>query len=228
MKRALRTFGVALFIAMVVLHGLFLLRVVSWRWLDPDSTAYMRSEAARLLRERHQLLLEHEWVSYARINDSIKEAVIASEDSSFVDHEGVDWEAVQKAWESNHRGKRIKGGSTITQQLAKNLFFSGERNYLRKATELYVTYLLEWVLGKQRILEIYLNSVEWGEGIFGVQAAAQHYFHTSAERLTPWQAARLAVMLPRPRFYEKRWASSGYLVGRAGVIVRRMQLVDLP
>jgi monofunctional biosynthetic peptidoglycan transglycosylase len=215
-------------VSVLVLHALFALKVLSWRWLNPDSTAFMRSEAARIVRERGALELEHRWVDYARISDSIKQAVIASEDASFVDHEGVDWEAVQKAWEQNNKGRRIKGGSTITQQLAKNLLLSGERSYARKAAELYITYLLEWTLDKQRILEIYLNSVEWGDGVFGVEAAAQHYFRVSAERLTPWQAARLAVMLPRPKYFERRLASSGYLNSRAGVIVRRMQWVDLP
>jgi monofunctional biosynthetic peptidoglycan transglycosylase len=231
-KRFIGVSLLAFIVAAVMLHALFALRVLSWRWIDPGTTSFMRAEGARLVREyalgqREGFRLRQQWARYEDINDSIKKAVIASEDASFVDHEGVDWEAIQKAWEQNNRGRRIKGGSTITQQLAKNLFLSGERSYARKAEELYLTYLLEWTLPKDRILEIYLNVVEWGEGVFGVEAAAQHYFKTSAAKLTPWQAARLAVMLPRPKFFEKR-PNSGYLSGRAGVIVRRMGMVDLP
>jgi monofunctional glycosyltransferase len=230
-KRIRLALGV-FFIGLLILNGVFAAKVASWRWIDPHSTAFMRSEAARIANERlrgerEAFEFERTWVPYEAMSESIKQAVIASEDASFVDHEGVDWEAIQKAWEGNNKGKRIKGGSTITQQLAKNLFLSGERSYIRKAAELYVTYLLEATLSKERILEIYLNSVEWGEGVFGVEAAAQQYFKTTAAKLSNYQAARLAVMLPRPKFFEQR-LNSRYLLGRASVIARRMAYVDLP
>jgi monofunctional biosynthetic peptidoglycan transglycosylase len=231
MKR-LKLFAWAVISGILVLFSVLTLRIASWRWIDPSSTTFMRSEAARIAHERvkgerEAFEFDHAWVPYAQINDSVKAAVIASEDAGFVDHEGVDWEAIQKAWEGNNKGRRIKGGSTITQQLAKNLFLSGERSYVRKGMELYLTYALELMLDKQRILEIYLNSVEWGDGVFGVEAAARQYFNTSATSLSSNQAARLAVMLPRPKFFEQK-QNSRYLLARAGVIQRRMSYVDLP
>jgi monofunctional biosynthetic peptidoglycan transglycosylase len=197
--------------------------------------------------EQQRILWSQQWVPGERIAANLKRAVIASEDGSFVDHGGVDWDAIEKAWERNERAEaraealsrraqarqgrpvvpKIVGGSTITQQLAKNLFLSGERTLVRKAQELVLTLMLEALLSKQRILEIYLNSVEWGEGVFGAEAAAQHYYRKSAARLSPYEAARLAVMLPRPRFFEKR-AQSAYLAARAQTITVRMNAVVLP
>jgi len=172
--------------------------------------------------------------------------VIASEDAGFTDHGCVDWDAIEKAWERNQREEaradkraprqrasapapkvKIVGGSTITQQLAKNLFLSSERHFVRKGQELVITLMLEQVLSKQRILDIYLNSVEWGEGVFGAQAAARHYFRVDAGQLTPNQAARLAVMLPAPKRFEKR-PNSPYVLGRAATIEARMPAVDVP
>ena len=169
-----------------------------------------------------------------------------------IDHHGVEWDAVEKAWNKNEKAQarveaqqgrattrrgadgkprvvtpKVVGGSTISQQLAKNLFLSGERNVLRKGQELAITYMLEFVLGKQRILTTYLNNVEWGEGVFGAQAASEHYFHTNAATLGPAQAARLAVMLPAPKKFEKSPASP-YVLGRSATIVARMGGVDLP
>jgi monofunctional glycosyltransferase len=231
MKR-LKTGLLAFILSILLLVALFTAKIALWRYIPPSSTTFMRSEAARIAHERvrgerEAFEFEHAWVSYEQISDRVKEAVIASEDAGFTDHEGVDWEAIQKAWEGNNKGKRIKGGSTITQQLAKNLFLSGERSYVRKAEELYLTYALEFLLPKQRIFEIYLNSVEWGEGVFGVEAAAQQYFNTSAKNLSANQAARLAVMLPRPKYFEQR-QNSRYLFSRASVIQRRMGFVDFP
>ena len=180
---------------------------------------------------------------YDRIADSLKRAVIASEDADFIYHQGVEWEAVEKARQRNARAEeiaarraaggravkpaRLRGGSTITQQLAKNLLLSGERTLLRKGQELVLATALELLLDKRRILEIYLNSVEWGEGVFGAEAAAQHYFGKPAARLGAAEAARLAVMLPSPKFFERR-PTSGYLSGRAATIVARMPAVELP
>jgi monofunctional biosynthetic peptidoglycan transglycosylase len=168
------------------------------------------------------------WVPYVRISDNLKRAVIASEDANFSEHDGVDWDALEKAYiRNNKKHKVVGGGSTITQQLAKNLFLSGSRNYLRKGQELVIAYMLEAVMDKERILEIYLNVVEFGRGVFGAEAAARHYFHTSAANLNTAQAARLAVMLPNPRYYD-RHRDTSYLARRTAIIQRRMNAAELP
>lgn len=248
---------VLLVLAFAALQLFFVGRVALAVWVAPESTAFQRSEAWRLA-STGGLRWRQEWVAYSRIADSLKRAVIASEDAAFAQHEGVDWDALEKAWEKNQRAEqraaqaaqrsrppgvtvspgviaksppikapKVVGGSTITQQLAKNLLLSGERNFLRKGQELLLTFALEALLDKRRILEIYLNSVEWGEGVFGVQAAAMHYFNLPASQLSAYQAARLAVMLPAPKRFERR-ANSGYLTDRANVIVGRMSAVELP
>ncbi|KIF81083.1 monofunctional biosynthetic peptidoglycan transglycosylase [Noviherbaspirillum autotrophicum] len=201
-----------------------------WWWVDhnPDSTSFMRRQLSVLREKNPDAQLQHKWVPYGRISNNLKRAIIASEDSNFSEHEGVDWEALQKAYEKNSRkGKVVAGGSTITQQLAKNLFLSGDRSYVRKAQEIAITYMLEFLMDKERIFEIYLNVVEWGNGVFGAEAAAQHYYGTSAASLSASQAARLAVMLPRPRYYDKNRAST-YLARRTNLILRRMGAAELP
>lgn len=201
-----------------------------WWWVDhnPSSTSFMRQQRAILEKEDPNFKLQHKWVPYARISNNLKRAIIAAEDSNFSEHEGVDWEALQKAYEKNNKkGKVVAGGSTITQQLAKNLFLSGDRSYVRKVQEIVITYMLEFWMDKERIFEIYLNVVEWGSGVFGAEAAARHYFGVSAASLSPAQAARLAVMLPKPRFYDKH-RGSGYLAGRTNLILRRMGAAELP
>lgn len=229
--------------ALLALQLFFVARIALMAVVDPQSTAFQRSEAYRLATTRDRLRWRQEWVPYERIADSLKRAVIASEDDGFVQHDGVDWDALEKAWQKNAQAearaeaqarragqaRRVKvvGGSTITQQLAKNLLLSGERTLLRKGQELVLAFALETLLDKRRILEIYLNSVEWGEGVFGAEAAAQHYFRKSAARLSAPEAARLAVMLPRPRFFE-RLPQSAYLAGRTDVILARMGSAQLP
>jgi monofunctional biosynthetic peptidoglycan transglycosylase len=201
-----------------------------WWWVDhnPDSTSFMHRQFVLLQQKTPGVKLQQKWVEYDHISNHLKRAIIASEDSNFSEHEGVDWDALQKAYEKNSKkGKVVAGGSTITQQLAKNLFLSGERSYLRKAQEFIITYMLEFWMDKQRIFEIYLNVVEWGSGVFGAEAAAQHYFGVSAASLGASQAARLAVMLPNPRFYDKR-RGSDYLARRTGLILRRMGSAELP
>jgi monofunctional biosynthetic peptidoglycan transglycosylase len=232
-----------LLLAVLALQLFFVLRIATMALLAPQSSAFQRSEAWRLVSEKDQLKWRQQWVSYEKLSEHLKRAVIASEDDSFVDHDGIDWEALEKAWQKNTRAEaqaakratkpaktgraKVVGGSTITQQLAKNLFLSGERTLLRKGQEFVITLLLEAILSKQRILEIYLNSVEWGEGVFGAEAAAQHYFRKPASGLTPLEAARLAVMLPRPRYFEKL-PNSSYLAERAAVIAERMPKAQLP
>ncbi|MCY7370304.1 MAG: monofunctional biosynthetic peptidoglycan transglycosylase [Polaromonas sp.] len=243
MKAALRLLGLLL-LAALALQLYFVGRIALMVLVDPESTAFQRSELWQLAQAPGSRKWQQVWVPYGSLPESLKRAVIASEDASFVEHEGVDVEALEKAWDRNaiaekradqtgsqlqaaRRPARIVGGSTITQQLAKNLFLSGERTLLRKAQELVLTLLLEALLDKQRILEIYLNSVEWGNGVFGAEAAARHYYRKPAARLSNYEAARLAVMLPRPRYFETRPAS-GYLAARAGTIAGRMPAVAVP
>lgn len=201
-----------------------------WWWVEhnPTSTSFMRQQLAALQQKNPNARLQFQWVDYERISGNLKRAIIASEDANFSGHEGIDWDALQKAYEKNSkRGKVVSGGSTITQQLAKNLFLSGERSYLRKGQEVVIAYMIEYWMDKQRIFEIYLNVVEWGNGVFGAEAAARHYYGTSAARLSPSQAARLAVMLPNPRYYDVHRDSS-YLARRSGLILRRMGSAELP
>ena len=241
----LRTFGrwiLLCLLALLLLEAFFIGRIALMALVDPKSTAFQRSEAWRLATQG-ELRWRQDWRDYDQISDHLKRAVIASEDDSFVNHEGVDWDAIEKAWQRNAKAEeaaaaraeqnrparpvRIRGGSTITQQLAKNLFLSGERTLPRKGQELVLTYALETLLTKRRILEIYLNNVEWGEGVFGAEAAAQHYFRKSAAQLSAREAARLAVMLPRPRYFEKL-PRSAYLNNRTSIIVGRMRSAELP
>ena len=240
--------GLLRWLLLLVLAGLalqlfFVLRIALATVVDPQSTTFQRSEAWRIATGKDRFRWRQQWVPYERISDHLKRAVIASEDDGFANHEGVDWEAIEKAWEKNARAEeraarranlrpdarapKIIGGSTITQQLAKNLLLSGERTFLRKGQEIVLTFTLEALLSKQRILEIYLNSVEWGEGVFGAEAAARHYWRKGASQLSAYEAARLAVMLPRPRYFEKV-PNSGYLANRAGTIVGRMRHAELP
>jgi len=242
-KAILRWFVLVL-VAFVALQLFFVLRIAAMAVVAPESTSFQRSEAWRIVSEKHRLPWRQQWVPYEQISDNLKRAVIASEDGSFVNHDGVDWDSLEKAWLRNAKAEemytkraalaparartpKIVGGSTITQQLAKNLLLSGERSLLRKGQEFVLTMALEHTLSKQRILEIYLNSVEWGDGVFGAEAAAQHYFRKSASRLSPYEAARLAVMLPQPKRFE-RMPGSGYLAGRTSTIVARMRDAELP
>jgi len=228
MARAAFASGLLRWLLLVVLAALalqvfFIGRIALMVVLNPASTTFQRSEAWRIWTEKGDLRWRQQWVPYAQISEHLKRAVIASEDGDFINHDGVEWEAIQKAWDKNAKAEeqaakrasvsrpgkpapaakapKIVGGSTITQQLAKNLLLSGERTLLRKGQEFVLTMALELLLSKQRILEIYLNHVEWGEGVFGAEAAAQHYFRKPASKLSTYEAARLAVMLPRPKYF---------------------------
>lgn len=246
MKAALRLFA-CLLLAGLALQFFFVARIALMAWADPASTSFQRSQAWRIATQTDTLRWRQQWLPGAQISDHLKRAVIASEDDSFTSHDGVDWEAIEKAWQKNSKAEqqaakraaaqpstspnarpaKIVGGSTISQQLAKNLLLSGERTLLRKGQELVLTLALEWLLPKERILEIYLNSVEWGEGVFGAEAAAQHYFRKGAAQLSAYEAARLAVMLPAPKRFEKL-PRSPYLASRAQTIMARMGDVQLP
>lgn len=262
MKRVVSLAGrlfALLAVSLLALQLYFGARVALMRWVDPISTSYERAEMVRLAVDNQQILWSQDWRSYGQISANLKRAVIASEDAGFTDHNGVEWDAIEKAWERNQAAEaaaakrneaaarraqkasgnghaaaplptvkpKIVGGSTITQQLAKNLFLSGERTIWRKGQEMVITFMLEALLPKARILEIYLNHVEWGEGVFGAQAAARHYFGVDASALSAAQAARLAVMLPAPKRFEKR-PGSAYVVGRAATVMARMGAVELP
>jgi monofunctional biosynthetic peptidoglycan transglycosylase len=226
-------------LALLCLQLYFVARIALMVIVNPQSTAFQRSEAWRITHDKGSLPWAQQWVDYSQISDNLKRAAIASEDDGFSNHDGVDWDSLEKAWAKNNKAEqraelrgttkppKVVGGSTITQQLAKNLFLSGERTLLRKGQEFVLTMALETCLSKRRILEIYLNSVEWGDGVFGAEAAAQHYFRKPASKLSAFEAARLVVMLPRPKYFEKT-PNSAYLTGRAGVIAGRLGDARLP
>ena len=224
-----------LLLCFMALQLYFLARVVLASWVDPASTTFQRTQAVRILQRDHRLDWSQDWTPLRNMGTALPRAVLASEDAGFVQHAGLDWDAVERARERNQQRQarvgadraRLAGGSTVTQQLAKNLFLSGERTWPRKAQEALIALELELVLGKSRILEMYLNSVEWGEGVFGAQAASRHYHRVDPAALQPLQAARLAVMLPAPRRVE-RLPQSEYLQQRAATIAARMPAVVLP
>ncbi len=258
LSKKLIRLGLLCLVAVMALQLFFLCRIVMMRWIAPESTSFERSNiyiVATTKQEPWRFAWRQTWMPYERISVNLKRAIIASEDATFTDHDGVDWGAIEKAWDKNQRAEKIAeknkpkvslfakksvasaklarppktvGGSTITQQLAKNLFLSGERTYLRKAQEYVLVVMLEAVLSKERIYEIYLNHVEWGEGVFGAEAASQRYFRKSAAKLDASQASLLAVMLPRPKYFEPRFSSSAYLQHQAGTVQARMGGVDIP
>ena len=199
-----------------------------WEGHNPESTAFMEVRLSDLREKYPRAELQQHWLPYAQISPKLKRAVIAAEDAKFMQHDGFDWDGMQVAFEKNwRRGRIVAGGSTISQQLAKNLFLSGHRNILRKAEEAYITALMEQMMDKRRILEIYLNVVEWGDGVFGAEAAARHYFGVGASALSAEQAAQLAAMLPNPRYYD-RHRQTRYLNRRTGVILARMPGATIP
>jgi monofunctional biosynthetic peptidoglycan transglycosylase len=230
-RRIARILGLVLgaaVLAVVLVQAWFFAHVLWWDRYNPGTTSVMEARLEGLRAKNPRAELKYRWVDYDRISNHLKRAVIAAEDAKFIDHEGFDWEGIQRALEKNQqRGKVVAGGSTISQQLAKNLLLSGERSYLRKGQEAIVTVMLEAVMDKQRILELYLNVAEWGEGVFGAEAAARHYFGVSAASLTPEQAARLAAMLPRPRFYDRN-RNSRYLATYTERILARMPSAQVP
>lgn len=224
----LRLLFASILLLLVLWQGWYVGWVLWWKWVDPGMTSFMSQRLGELREKNPQAQLKHQWVPYERLSPQLKRAVVASEDDGFIDHEGFDWEGIQKALEKNRKkGKVVAGGSTISQQLAKNLFLSASKTPWRKAQEAVITVWLELLWDKRRILEVYLNSVEWGEGIFGAEAAAQRYYHTGAGRLSAEQAARLAVMLPAPRKFEKN-PYSPYLNARTQSILGRMGGAEIP
>ncbi|MEW5892762.1 MAG: monofunctional biosynthetic peptidoglycan transglycosylase [Pseudomonadota bacterium] len=226
-RRVFKWVGIAL--GLLLALQLWYLGHVLWWWqFNPSSTAFMEAGLERLQEKRPDAELRHQWVEYGRISIHLKRAVIAAEDAKFIAHEGFDWEGIETALEKNlKKGKVVAGGSTISQQLAKNLFLSASRNPLRKAQEAVITVMIETLWSKRRILEVYLNVIEWGNGIYGAEAAARHYFKTPAAKLGPDQAALLAAMIPNPRYYQTHLNARG-LLKRKAIIAARMGQVYVP
>jgi monofunctional glycosyltransferase len=211
-------------LAVIVVQLWFLSHIIYWSSYNPSASAFME----RYAEQPEAKPVRHRWVPYARISEHLKRAVVAAEDAKFLDHEGFDWEAIQKAMQKNERrGKVVAGASTISQQLAKNLFLSGSRSWLRKGQEALITWMMERTLSKRRILEIYLNVAEWGDGVFGAEAAARHHFGLPAAALTPEQATWLAAILPAPRRYD-RGRQTPYISARMMTISSRMTSAQIP
>lgn len=231
----MKTIGRWLKWSLLGLIGLFLLWqlwllgwVLLWGWVNPGETKFMEIRLAELRVKNPQAQLQQQWVPYERISIHLKRAIIAAEDAKFVDHEGFDWEGMQKALEKNQKkGRFVAGGSTISQQLAKNLFLTPTKSYVRKVEEAIITLMLENLWSKRRIFEVYLNVIEWGNGVFGAEAAARHYYNTGAAQLGAEQAARLAGMVPNPRYYDRNRAAPG-LGRKTAIILGRMASADVP
>jgi len=232
MKRKLRRWlgrALALGIGLAVLYELWIFsHVLWWNWFNPSTSAFM-DERLEVLQERNpEAKLRHQWVAYDKISLNLKRALVAAEDANFMEHEGFDWDAIQKAYEKNlKKGKIVAGGSTISQQLAKNLFLSGQRTPPRKVQEAIITVMIETVMSKQRIFEIYLNSIEWGNAVFGAEAAARYYYNRSAANLDAWEAARLAAMVPKPRYYDRN-RDTPWLDIKTNLILQRMPSAQVP
>jgi monofunctional biosynthetic peptidoglycan transglycosylase len=206
--------------------ALSVISVVIFRYVPVPFTPLMISRALEQKSEGKEMTCSHDWVSIEKISPNLQKAVIASEDDLFLTHNGFNFEAMQKAFKNNQKGNKIKGGSTISQQTAKNVFLWQGRSYLRKGLEAYFTVLIELLWSKERIMEVYLNSIEMADGVYGAQAAAQHWYHKDAVDLTKYEAAGIAAILPNPRKF-KAVGSSGYTERRKGRIVRLMRYVKL-
>jgi monofunctional glycosyltransferase len=218
--------GLVAFVAIV--HAWYAVQILWWRSNPVGETSFMSYRVDELRTKNPKAVLKYQWVPYERISPNLKRAMIAAEDSKFVEHEGFDWDGIQRAIEKNEkRGRIVAGGSTITQQLAKNLFLTPARSWFRKGQETVITLMLEALLPKRRIFEIYLNVIELGNGVFGAEAASRHYFGTPAAGLSPAQGARLAAMAPNPRFYERNPGAPGFN-RKIGIILARMPSADLP
>jgi monofunctional glycosyltransferase len=202
--------------------------VLWWNFFNPSSSAFMQDRLETLQEKNPRAKLRHQWVPYGKISLNLKRALVAAEDANFMEHAGFDWDAIQRAYQQNlKKGKVVAGGSTISQQLAKNLFLSPKRSAVRKLEEALITLVIETVMSKERIFEIYLNIIEWGNGVFGCEAAAKHYFKTSAARLDAWEAAKLAAMVPNPRYYDRN-RNTAYLNRKTNLILGRMPAAVVP
>lgn len=227
-KSLLLRFCALLVLAFICLQLYLLAQVIWLRHHQPAQTAFMHEQLSELREHSARANLSFYWRDYNSINASIKHAVIAAEDSTFMSNEGFDWQGIKNAMARNLKaGEFVAGGSTLTQQLAKNLFLSGHRTLVRKGEETLVTIMLSLCLSKQRTLELYLNYAQWGRNVFGIEAAARHYYGISANQLSDWQAARLAAMLPNPSYYD-RVGNTDWLLEKSGIILARMPQVAIP
>jgi monofunctional glycosyltransferase len=230
-SRVARTLGLvaAALFAVVALWFVWIALHIAWySGHAPSRTSFMAQRGDEARAKHRDVAQRYEFVPYSRIAMPLKRAMIAAEDAKFVDHEGFDWDGIALALEKNQkRGRIVAGGSTITQQLAKNLFLTPQKSYWRKGEEAAITVMLEAMLPKQRIFELYLNVIEWGDGVFGAEAAARRYFGVSAAQLTPEQSAQLAAMAPNPRFYERNAGAPG-LQRKMGIILARMPSAEVP
>jgi monofunctional biosynthetic peptidoglycan transglycosylase len=210
--------------AMLWFFGLSILSVIIFKWVPIPFTPLMVTRIIEFKLEGDDAIYSHNWVPLEDISPNLQKAVIASEDGNFLKHNGFDFEAMQKAFKNNNKGKRLKGGSTISQQTAKNIFLWQGRSYIRKGLEAYFTVLIELIWGKERIMEVYLNSIEMGNGVYGAQEAARHWYSKTATNLTPREAAGIAAILPNPRKF-KASNSSSYINRRKDKIMRVMRHV---
>lgn len=213
-----------LFKAFLWFLGVSVFFVVLFKFVPVPFTPLMAIRAIENKIAGKEMVCSHDWEPLENISVNLQKAVIASEDGTFLKHNGFDFTAMQKAYKSNERGRRIKGGSTISQQTAKNVFLWQGRSYLRKGLEAYFTVLIEFIWGKERIMEVYLNSIEMGDGVYGAQAAAEHWYRKDAANLTPLQAAGIAAILPNPRKFTAT-SSSSYINNRKTKIMRVMRSV---
>ena len=200
--------------------------VLLFKFVPVPFTPLMVIRAIEQKIDGKEVVFSHKWVAIEHISLNLQKAVIASEDGKFLDHNGFDFSAIEKAFEGNQKGKKIKGGSTISQQTAKNVFLWPGRSYIRKAFEAYYTVLIELIWGKKRIMEVYLNSIEMGDGVYGAQAAAKHWYRKEAKNLSVYEAAGIAAILPSPRKY-KATNSGPYVQRRKGVIAKYAGYVKL-
>ncbi len=219
----------SLFIGIILAYQVWILgHVVFWNFYDPSTSAFMQARLDVLRQKNPAAVLRTQWMPYEQISPNLKRAIIAAEDGKFLEHEGFDFEAIQNAYEKNlKKGRLVAGGSTISQQLAKNLFLSGKKTPWRKIEEAIITLMLENVMSKRRILEIYLNVIEWGNGIFGAEAAMRYYYGVSTSSVTAEQAAHLAAMVPNPRFYDRN-RSTPWLLRKTDIILARMASTQIP
>lgn len=218
----------ALFLLVLLYHIWLFGWILWWKWVPPQETRFMSLRLAELREKIPEAELKYQWVPYDKISPHLKRAIIAAEDANFVDHEGFDWEGIQKALEKNQKkGRFVAGGSTISQQLAKNLFLTPARSWFRKGEEAVITLMIEALWDKERIFEVYLNVIEWGNGVFGAEAAARHHYGIRANQLQSAQAARLAAMVPNPRFYDRNPKAPG-LARKTAIILARMPSAQLP
>lgn len=201
--------------------------VVLFKFIPVPFTPLMFIRTAEQIAGNEKMVWKHDWVSINEMNINIQKAVIASEDGKFTTHNGFDVQAIQKAYKDNQKGKKIKGGSTISQQTAKNVFLWQGRSYFRKGLEAYFTVLIELIWGKERIMEVYLNSIEMGNGIYGIEAAAQYWFNKPAKNLTKSEAAAIAAILPNPRKFKAK-NGTRYIERRKNAIKRQMNLYNNP